>query len=263
MHYLCRALSVLIILGTTTAAIAEEPASGGVQLETVVVTAHKSKEDKQDIPASISVVDGMTMQDIGVDKLGTLTGFIPNVSINEIQSHSGQIIFRGIGGMTNMNRIFNINVDGVTIPYLAIDTFLDVERVEILRGGQSSLYGRNTHAGVVNVITNKPTPEFTFDAGVDYESYNTSKIKTSFGGPVGDNQAYRIALSYNRTDGYMENEFLGTDDGGRQAQFTGRLIYDYNTSNDRGWHYSAKSPLRSLRRPNSACVFALIRNIRS
>ncbi|BBO85439.1 ligand-gated channel [Desulfosarcina ovata subsp. sediminis] len=197
-----------------------------------MVTAHKSKEDKQDIPASISVADGLTMQDFGMDELDTLTGFIPNVSVNKSQTHAGQIVFRGIGGMTNMNKIFNINVDGVTIPYTAIDTFLDVERVEILRGSQSSLYGRNTHAGVVNVITVKPTSEFTLDAGVDYKSYNTQKIKTAFGGPVGDNQAYRVALGYNHTDGYMENDFLGTDDGSRYEKISGRAIYDYTPSND-------------------------------
>ncbi len=232
MHCLYQALSVLIFFGVTTAAIAEEQASGMYQLDTITVTAHKSEEDKQDVPASISVVDGMTMQDFGVDELETLTGFIPNVSVDKIQSHAGQIVFRGIGGMTNMNRIFNINVDGVTIPYSAIDTFLDVERVEILRGGQSSLYGRNTHAGVINVITNKPTPEFTFDAGVDYESHNTWKMKTAFGGPAGDKHAYRVALGYDSTDGYMENIFLGTDDGSRHEQISGRVMYDYSLSDD-------------------------------
>ena len=232
IHYLYQALSVLIFFGVTAAAAAEEPAGVMYQLDTIIVTAHKSEEDKQDIPASISVFDGTTMQDFGVDELETLTGFIPNVSVDKIQNQAGQIVFRGIGGMTNMNRIFNINVDGVTIPYSAIDTFLDVERVEILRGGQSSLYGRNTHAGVINVITNKPTPEFTFDAGVEYESYNTWKLKTAFGGPAGDKHAYRVALGYNSTDGYMENDFLGTDDGSRNEQFSGRVMYDYRPSDD-------------------------------
>lgn len=97
-HYLYQALSVLIFFGVTTAANAEEPVSGMYQLETVIVTAHKSEEDKQDIPASVSVVDSMTMQDFGVDELEALTGFIPNVSIDKIQSHAGQIVFRGIGG---------------------------------------------------------------------------------------------------------------------------------------------------------------------
>ncbi len=232
MRYFYQAISMLIILGITTIAIADEPTNDGFQLETVVVTAHKSEENKQDVPAIISVVDGTTMQDLGVDRLDTLTGHIPNVSVDSLSSHSGQIVFRGIGGMTNMNRIFNISVDGVTIPYSALDTFFDVERVEVLRGGQSSLYGRNTHAGMVNVISRKPTREFSLDVGVDYESYNTQKIKAAFGGPVSDNQAYRIALAYNSTDGYMENEFLGTEDGGRHMQSSGRVIYDYNTSNE-------------------------------
>ncbi len=232
MYYVYLALTMLICLGATTATIAEETASNDVQLETVVVTAHKSEEDKQDVPAIISVVDGVTMQDFGVDKLDTLTGFIPNVSVDKTQNHAGQIVFRGIGGMTNMNRIFNINIDGVTIPYAAIDTFLDVERVEILRGGQSSLYGRNTHAGVVNVTTGKPTSEFFLDVDASYESYNTSKIKSAFGGPLGDQHAYRVAIGYNKSDGYMENEFLETTDGSRHEQTTGRIIYDYTPAVD-------------------------------
>jgi iron complex outermembrane receptor protein len=232
MKYRYTALSLLILLLAVAAAIAEEPADGAVQLEAMVVTAHKSAEVKQDIPASISVVEGTTMQDFGVDELAALTASIPNVSFNKGQNHSGQIVFRGIGGMTNMNKIWNINIDGVTIPYSAVDTFLDVERVEILRGGQSSLYGRNTHAGVVNVITRKPTSEFTFDAAVDYESGNTLKMKTAFGGPAGDKHGYRVALGYTNSDGYMENDFLGTDDGGRHEQISGRAIYEYTPSND-------------------------------
>ncbi len=229
---LSQAVLMLFFLSQSPAIIAEELESDSIQLETVVVTAHKNKERKQDIPANISVVDSKTMEDFNVEKLDTLTGLIPNVSVNRIQNQAGQIVFRGIGGMTNMNKVFNINVDGVTIPYAALDTFLDISQVEILRGGQSSLYGRNTHAGVVNIITTKPTHEFTFDAGIDYGSYNTSKVKTAFGGPLGDQQAYRIALSQTSTDGYMENESLDTTDGSRYQQNTGRFIYDYTTSND-------------------------------
>lgn len=231
-HYHFWAVSYMIFMVAVNPVFADEKAGDTIQFEDMVVTAHKSAEEKQDIPASISVVDGMTLQDFGVDELDTLTGFIPNVSFNKIQDHAGQIVFRGINGTTNMNSIWNINVDGVTIPYSAVDTFLDVKRVEILRGGQSSLYGRNTYAGVVNVITNKPTPEFSLDAGINYESYNTWKLNTAFGGPLTDNQGYRLTFGYRNTDGYMENDFLGTDDGSGSEQISGRAVYDYTTSSD-------------------------------
>jgi len=204
----------------------EEESSSAYELESVTVTALKQEETVQEVPANVTVLDGFAMQDLGIDQIDDLTNLAPNINVDKADAHLTQVVFRGVGGMTNMNKVWTTNVDGVTIPYAGMDMFLDVERVELLRGSQGSLYGRNTHSGMVNVITRRPTSEFCFDASLEAESYNTQKVKAAFGGPVAGNQGYRLALGYSRADGYMENDFLDTDDGSRHEQFTGRATYE-------------------------------------
>ncbi len=231
--------TVGFILFTVVAAFAaeegvsqEERARNMVELSEITVTAQKQEESVLEVPANVTVMDGYVMEDLGIANIDELTDLAPNINVDKIDSHVTQVVFRGIGGMTNMNKIWNINVDGVTVPYAGVDMFLDVERVELMRGSQGSLYGRNTHAGVVNVITRKPTPEFSFDSALEIESYNTQKVKAAFGGPVSDNQGYRLALGYTHSDGYMDNAFLGSDDGSRHEQFSGRFTYELAFSED-------------------------------
>lgn len=201
-----------------------------LNLEVMIVTAQKQEESVLDVPANVTVIDGFTMQDLGIDKIDELTELSPNINIDKADSHMTQVVFRGIGGVTNMNKAWNTTVDGVTVPYVGVDMFLDVDRVELMRGSQGSLYGRNTHAGMINVITRKPTDEFSLDTSVEVESYNTQKYKAAFGGPVANNQGYRLAFGYSRTDGFMDNDFLDSDDGNRHEQFSGRATYEIETS---------------------------------
>lgn len=211
-----------------------EKAGPAYELETYTVTATKQEEETLDVPSNVTVMDGFFMQDMGIERIDELTGLSPNINIDKIDAHMTQVVFRGIGGLTNMNKVWNTNVDGVTVPYVGTDMCLDVERVELMRGSQGALYGRNTHAGVVNVVTRKPTEVFTLDASVTGESHHTQKANLAFGGPVNATQGYRVALGLKKGDGFHENEFRGTDDGGSHGQFTGRATWQFaNTPGNR------------------------------
>ncbi len=211
---------------TSTGVPDENGDDGAVILEPVTVTAGKVERDKQEVPASVSVYDGYTLEDLGVDTLESVVSRSPNVSFYRADSHTIYLIYRGIGGTTNMNKVWNINTDGVTLPYVATDTLLDVERIEVLRGSQGALYGRNTHAGVVNLVTRDPGDDFTFDGGASYESYNTLKLSAAGGGPITDDLGFRLAVGYRSSDGFFENTFLGTDDSNDHEQFSvrGKLV---------------------------------------
>jgi iron complex outermembrane recepter protein len=135
-----------LVLGWEGQGLAEESGQIGDQvLETVTVTAHKTATDKQNLPAAVSAFDGYTLEDLGIDNLTEVVTNTPNINFNRSDSHTVQYTFRGIGGTKNMNRGFYVNLDDVSVPYAATDTILDVERIEILRGGQGALYGANTH----------------------------------------------------------------------------------------------------------------------
>jgi iron complex outermembrane receptor protein len=97
------------------------------------------------------------------------------------------------------------------------------------------LYGRNTHAGVVNVVTRGPTDRFSLDTSLSLETFDAVKGTLAFGGPVGSAGGYRFAFGYNRSDGYMKNEYLRTDDGNWNEQLTGRGTFQFSPSPDSRW----------------------------
>ncbi len=196
-------------------------------LDPVVVTAQKIQADKQDVPSSISVLDSKTLEDFDLNRLDSLSGLIANIGFAKPDNVSTQVVFRGIGGMPNMNKTWNINVDGVAVPYVAIDTELDVERIEILRGGQGSLYGRNTYAGAINIITKDPGAELNGKVRVAYERFNTLNASGEAGAPINDMASYRLAFGYYRSDGYIKNDFLDEEDTNSTEQFTwrGKLVF--------------------------------------
>lgn len=200
-----------------------------IQLEQITVTSQKTAATKQEVSSNVSVFDGDTLEDLGVESLEQIVGLTPNISFYRPDNRLTYLVYRGIGGTTNMNKVFNINYDGVTIPYVALNTALDVERIEILRGSQGSLYGSNSHAGIVNIITRSPGDMFEGYARASYGSYNTEIFQTGFGGPIGENLKYRLALGYKRSDGYFHNTFLDIDDGNKQEQISGYGKFIYET----------------------------------
>ncbi len=204
-----------------------------MQLDQITVTARKTESSVQDVPSSVSVFDGLALEDMQVDSLDDLSVITPNIGIDRVDNHTTYLVYRGMGGMINMNKIFNVNIDGVTVPYVALGNFLDVARLEVLRGSQGTLYGRNSHTGIINIITRKPGDFFEGYAKAEYGSYNSGNFQSAIGGPVSDRLGYRLAFAYKRSDGYFENDFLGIDDGNEQEQFSGqgKLVFDIAPGN--------------------------------
>ncbi len=195
-------------------------------LETVTVTANKTKTDKQELPAAVSAFDGYALEDMGLDNLNDVVINTPNINFNRADNHGTQYVFRGIGGTKNMNRVFYVNLDDVAVPYNATDILLDVERIEILRGGQGALYGANTHTGLINVITRDPEfgPASAY-AQFSVEKFGTFRFETAGGGTVNDTMAFRIAAAADTTNGYFENKNFDRDDTNDSNRFTGRAKF--------------------------------------
>lgn len=201
-------------------------------LEAVTVTSRKSEEKVKEVPVSISVFDEMGFEDKDISDMEDMTYHVPNLNFNKIDSHLTQLNFRGIGGMTVMNKVWNVTIDGATIPYVALDTFFDMERVEVLRGSQGALYGRNTHAGVVNLITRGPESEFPHSLGLSYGTGNSSELRLITGTSFGENSGVRIAVKQESSDGFIENKSKNTTDANKNSQFSGRIKFSYSAEND-------------------------------
>jgi len=180
-------------------------------LAPVVTTAEKRKENIQDVPASIAAISDVTIEDASMTSTEDALASVPNIHLTRLAGHSGIsfINSRGVSGSTyagsNGTALY---VDGA---YFAggVDTdLLDVERIEVLRGPQGTLYGRNTQAGVVSIISKKPGNEWEGKASADIGNYASMDYRASAGGPIiADTLFLRIAGRLFESDGYLVNKF--------------------------------------------------------
>lgn len=202
----------------TVLALALAPAAALAQpmLEEVVVTAQKRVESLQDVPISVSAMSGEKITDTGITDLQELTLYIPNVNINVGQAQPNLFI-RGVGSGTNagFEQSVGMYIDGVYSgrgALAAVPITMDLERVEVLKGPQGILFGKNTIGGAINITTAKPS--FDFEGMVDalYEADHGEQIyNVMLNGGITDNIAGRLALRYDSMDGWWDNKLLGDE----------------------------------------------------
>lgn len=199
-----------MVLATISPAVAEETLR-------IVVTAERTPEDVQDVPISITAITEQEIEDADIISLEDIARNTPNFAF--FPSGDRSFGLYSIRGLSNSSVISNRDpvdfyVDG--IPY-NFASFLDIdlpdlERVEVLRGPQSVLYGRNSLAGVVNLITRKPTDTFEVNGVASYGNFNDLDLRASVSGPVIEDELFfRLSGSYGSRDGYVRNTLL--DDG--------------------------------------------------
>lgn len=183
----------------------------------IVVTAEKTPEPVQDIPISITVLDQQELEDAAIDDFEDIARNTPNFSVFD---GSGSRYFynysiRGLGSNNFLSRdAVSFYVDDVPYDYggfIGLDLY-DLERVEILRGPQSTLYGRSAFSGVVNVVTQPPTNDYEFGTTVQYGNFDDFEVQGNVSGPLIDDELFfRLSGSYDSRDGYFNNTFLNED----------------------------------------------------
>jgi iron complex outermembrane recepter protein len=187
-------------------AAADEP-----KIEKVVVTAQKRAEDVQRVPISMKALTGNQLDERGVDGFSSLQTQVPSLTFGgQVTGGENAITLRGVGSENvtgGGDPGVAYHADGVYLGRtVGIDeTFFDVERVEVLRGPQGTLYGRNSTGGAINVITRKPElGAFSGAANVTFGDYGRVTARAMVNLPMGDNVALRVAGVVNQRDGYQE-----------------------------------------------------------
>lgn len=187
--------------------------SMAAMLEEVVVTAQHRTQSLQDVPVSVSAVSGEKMMEAGINRMEDLQAYVPNLTVTE-SGISTDIFIRGIG--TGMNQGFEqsvgMYVDGIYYgrAQLARAPFLDLARVEVLRGPQNILHGKNSIAGAVNLITADATEYFEGLFSTLYEpKFDDNVHDLMLSGPITDTVGFRFAARLREYGGFMENLFLG------------------------------------------------------
>lgn len=196
----------------------------------IVVTATRSAESLSKVAASISAVSEDDLGAGGIKDVASLSSAIPNLSVGD-QFGVNRIFIRGIG-LTSIDLGADGGVaflqDGAQIarPAAQLSGFYDLERVEVLRGPQGTLYGRGATAGAINLITKRPSDSLEGYGHLTYGNYDALTLEGAVGGPIsGDKVMVRIAGKYDRRDGYGKNLFTGKDIDDRDAYaFRGSLL---------------------------------------
>ena len=198
-HLLAAACVIGQCLGLPALAQAQDPNNAArqrtatpVMLEEVIVTATRRTENLQEVPMSVSAFTETFFLDTGVDQLAELDQYTPNLNITaSTDSRSTSIRIRGIGSVGTNSGIdpsVGLFIDGVYQGRsgMSITDLVDIQRVEVLRGPQGTLYGKNTSAGAISIVTNKPEVEFASFIEAGYDSNERFELRGMVNVPLGD-----------------------------------------------------------------------------
>jgi iron complex outermembrane receptor protein len=249
IHWLMKSTALSSLLVSAIPAFAQE--NGSVQTaETesgdIIVTAQRRSESVQDISVSLTTFSGETLNDLGVRDTATLTEVTSGVVVSNILGGSVPTITirgQGVGSASffaNQPNSAAVNVDGVYLPSAIMSNFqiFDTERVEVLKGPQGTLYGRNTTAGAINFISRKPTQNNEGFAQALYSQWNTVRLETGFGGPISEVISYRLSAIYDYSDGNVINTYrnpalnIGNERTNGTNRFAARVQLRLQPSND-------------------------------
>lgn len=227
-----------LLLGAAAAALATAAQAqdvDSVAVEEITVTAQKRAENVQDVPLSVTAISGQAMEQAGVSSMVDLAATVPSVMMDSSNNlRNTNIAIRGIGSSgTNpgIEPSVGVFLDGVYLPLggMAQGEMLDIETVEILRGPQGTLYGRNTPVGALNITTRKPSREpeaqIRFGAG----NYDLRHVAGYVGGGLTDSLAARFSFWSRDRSGYEYNLFT-QDDQNDSEVYGGRLRVAYTPS---------------------------------
>lgn len=239
------ALAVAGLLAPCALPAAEEEQG----LAEIVVSARKRVENLQDVPDSITAFGAAQIDERRLNRIGDAIALTPNVHMISDQDAATNIItVRGIGTNRNLASAVAFVVDGVVLPDSDAFTadLTDLERIEILKGPQGGLYGRNAIAGVINLTTRRPTDEPEGELKASFSSGETADLFGAVSGPLVKGKLLgRLTARYFDTDGLLRNTFNDRNiDHDRNSKITGRLIWnatDALTFDLRGSHYEQDS----------------------
>ncbi|WP_109356279.1 TonB-dependent receptor [Sphingorhabdus sp. EL138] len=205
-----------------TPALAQDNQDDGANDDNVIiVTAQRQSQSLQEVPVAVSAFDSKALESQQIENASDLQLTLPNVTFTKSQFTASSFTIRGIGDLCvgvscDSATAIHLNSAPLFSTRLFETEYFDLERVEVLRGPQGTLFGRNATSGVVNVVTAKPNlGEFGASIDAEYGNFNSTKVKGMVNVPLGDSVGVRLAGFYLNRDGFTQNIFNNTDIDGR------------------------------------------------
>ncbi|MEE8371070.1 MAG: TonB-dependent receptor, partial [Sphingomonadales bacterium] len=229
------AVSATAILASGGAALAQQPGADRTRvIEEVVVTARRFEESLQDVPATVTVLTETVLRSAGVERAEDFIRMTPGVTIvDAAEVGDTQVNIRGINGARDAENSFAFIVDGVlmTNPAAFNREFVDLQQIEILKGPQGALYGRNAAAGAIIVTTRKPGNDLRGEFRASYANHQSFFGSATISGPLVEDQLFfNLHFDWRDTDGFYTNTFLNSNtvDRFENYNFSGRLVWEPN-----------------------------------
>ncbi|MEO9601009.1 TonB-dependent receptor [Parasphingorhabdus sp.] len=210
-------LAATAISAMSVPAVAQDQDSGAIDDNVIIVTAQRQAQSLQDVPIAVSAFSQETLEAQQIENSSDLQLTLPNITFTKTNFTSSSFTIRGIGDLCvgvscDQATAIHLNDSPLFATRLFETEFFDLERVEVLRGPQGTLFGRNATAGVVNVVTAKPNlGEFEASGDAEYGNYNAIKVQGMVNVPISDSIAFRGAGVYVKRDGYTTNLNGGPD----------------------------------------------------
>jgi iron complex outermembrane receptor protein len=230
MHY--RATKFTVLAASIAGVLAAAQAGAQTQLEEIVVTARQRAEKIEDVPVTIQAFTATEIQSAGIERPQDFIALTPGVAtVQTAEAGDLQVVIRGINTGRDAETNFALVVDGVlqTNPNALNQELNGVTQVEVLKGPQGALYGRNALAGALIVTTRQPGDAFEAEVGGGYGTDNTYKANLWLGGPIGASAKGSLSAYTRNTDGQWKNDLLDCDDCVdffEETGVSGRLMFD-------------------------------------
>jgi iron complex outermembrane recepter protein len=226
------------------------PSTDTSQIQEVIVTAQKRSERESDVPMSITAASGDQLAQLGVTSPADLQQVVPGFNYSQGAKGSPIYTLRGIGFYTESIGVaptVSVYSDQVPLPFsrMTEGASLDLERVEVLKGPQGTLFGQNSTGGAINYIAAKPTSDFQVGADVTYGRFNEVDLGGFVSGPLSDTAEARLAVRTESRDGWQEN-YVATGDmtgtgqnlNGERSFNTARTLIDWHPSDTLRWEFN-------------------------
>ncbi len=231
-----RALSAGLLAGSALVAPAALAQDGDTPVlrsqEVIVVTAQKREEDVLDVPINITAYSGQVLNDLGIEEFDQLAAFVPGLVVQEQSVNNPGFVIRGItsdSGAANIEPRVSVFQDGVSISRSrgSIVQLFDIDRVEVLKGPQGTLFGRSAQIGAVAVISRKPEYDYSVEGAYTFGNFDENLIEGAVNAPiVDDTLAVRVAGVYSSREGYIENNAGDDLNGTETAAVRASLRWD-------------------------------------
>ena len=237
-----RATSALALASSAIALAIATPAAA--QVEEIIVTAQKVRENVQDVPISVTAVSSEALASAGTTSLENLGDLVPSLTFRKGTSVGNNAMFlRGVGTISfsiAAEPSVSTVIDGIVVSRSGqvFSDFLDIERIEVLRGPQGTLFGKNASAGLINIVSKGGAD--TFEAELNLAAYEDDeyRAKVSLAGPLGQGLSGRITGSYGSFDGHIRNIRYNTDVNGYK-QYAIRGLLDWDVSDTARFRFIA------------------------